>query len=89
MSTLEERLTRCPVDANPSLCTPGTCEVCKDDPRPVYAELHYVAMWLCGLCLDGAGGTCRVPGCALYGNHAPDLPLADAVTHLDPNTASP
>jgi hypothetical protein len=80
MSTLEERRAQCPVEACPPLCSPGTCTVCKYDDVP----LRYVALWLCALCLDGAGGTCHVPGCALCRNHAPDLPLTDEVVYLDP-----
>ena len=37
--------------------------------------LRSVTILLCSLCLGGAGGECHVPGCALYGNRAPDLPL--------------
>ena len=34
-----------------------------------------VQMWLCDLCLDGKGGECHTPGCALFLNRAPDLSL--------------
>lgn len=34
-----------------------------------------VTLWLCDLCLNGAGGECHTPGCALWINRAPDLPL--------------
>jgi hypothetical protein len=37
--------------------------------------LHQVTLWLCELCLSGAGGECHVPGCALWMNRAPDLPV--------------
>ena len=37
--------------------------------------LHRVELTLCSLCLDGAGGECHVPGCALWINRAPDLSL--------------
>jgi hypothetical protein len=30
---------------------------------------------LCELCIAGAGGECHVPGCVLWINRAPDLPL--------------
>ena len=42
------------------------------DPR-----LNRVTMILCDLCLDGAGGECHVPGCALWLNRAPDISLRD------------
>jgi hypothetical protein len=34
-----------------------------------------VAVSLCELCLDGVGGECHVPGCALWMKAAPDVPL--------------
>jgi hypothetical protein len=43
-------------------------------------KTHRVTMWLCDLCLDGKGGECHVPGCALYLNRAPDLPLRNSLT---------
>lgn len=49
---------------------------------PGAAELRHVALWLCHQCLSGAGGECHVPGCALWLNRAPDLPLEDKVTDL-------
>lgn len=50
------------------------------DPEPT---LHLVTLWLCSLCLDGAGGECHTPGCALWINRAPDLPLRNAVESID------
>ena len=38
---------------------------------------HEVTLILCSLCLRGAGGECHTPGCALWINRAPDLPLID------------
>lgn len=40
--------------------------------------LHDVCLTLCSLCLDGAGGECHTPGCALWLNRAPDLSLRDS-----------
>jgi hypothetical protein len=37
-----------------------------------------VTLTLCELCISGAGGECHVPGCALYLNRAPDIPLSAA-----------
>lgn len=39
--------------------------------------LHRVVLTLCNLCLDGKGGECHVPGCALWMSTAPDLPIRD------------
>lgn len=39
--------------------------------------LNHVALMLCDQCLDGAGGECHTPGCALWLNRAPDLPFRD------------
>lgn len=36
-----------------------------------------VTLVLCTDCLRGAGGECHTPGCALWMNRAPDVPLAD------------
>jgi hypothetical protein len=43
--------------------------------RGAEPELRLVALWLCVRCLTGAGGECHVPGCALWMNRAPDLPV--------------
>lgn len=48
--------------------TPGQA----DEPE---IPVRLVRLWLCDLCLDGAGGECHTPGCALWINRAPDLPL--------------
>ena len=37
--------------------------------------VHLVQMHLCELCLNGEGGQCHTPGCALWINRAPDLSL--------------
>ena len=50
---------------------PAGIEVTHDPEIPV----HLVQLWLCDLCLDGAGGECHVPGCALWINRAPDVAL--------------
>ncbi len=41
--------------------------------------LTKVTLTLCSLCLNGAGGQCHVPGCALWFKAAPDVPLWDYV----------
>lgn len=43
-------------------------------PEP---ELHLVTLVLCNLCMNGEGGECHTPGCALWLNRAPDLALWD------------
>ncbi len=40
---------------------------------PVYS----VAIALCALCLDGHGGECHVPACALFLKTSPDIRLRD------------
>jgi len=42
------------------------------------ADVRQVELSLCDLCLDGAGGECHTPGCALYLNRAPDLALRNS-----------
>jgi hypothetical protein len=39
--------------------------------------LHRVVVTLCALCIDGEGGECHTPGCALWLNRAPDLSIRD------------
>lgn len=49
-----------------------TCgTVSADDEVPVHRYLIY----LCDLCIGGAGGECHVPGCALWLNRAPDMAI--------------
>lgn len=52
------------------------------------AGLNTVTLRMCNLCLDGVGGECHVPGCALYLNRAPDLKLRGLplVVHVDPDS---
>ena len=42
-------------------------------------SLREVTLTLCHLCESGRGGECHTPGCALWMNRAPDVPL-----ELDP-----
>ena len=56
--------------------TPASIEVTHEPEIPV----RLVQLWLCDLCLDGEGGQCHTPGCALWINRAPDLPLRDGPT---------
>ena len=37
--------------------------------------LYRVTLTLCSRCLRGEGGECHTPGCGLWLNRAPDLPL--------------
>jgi len=34
---------------------------------------------ICDQCLDGAGGECHTPGCILFLNRGPDIPIRDSV----------
>jgi len=38
--------------------------------------VHSVRIRLCSACLGGEGGECHTPGCALWLNRAPDLPIS-------------
>ena len=44
-----------------------------------------VVVTLCDRCLDGEGGECHTPGCALWMNRAPDVPIRSKV---EPASAS-
>ncbi len=46
-------------------------------------KLHKVTLWLCDLCLSGAGGEGHAPGCAFWLNRAPDLPLHPGIAAED------
>lgn len=46
---------------------------CPEPPE----TLVRVTLVLCSRCLAGEGGTCHVPGCALWMNRAPDVPIVD------------
>lgn len=47
-------------------------------PAPEEVPVRLVRLWLCDPCLDGAGGECHTPGCAMWINRAPDIPLRDS-----------
>lgn len=38
-------------------------------------SLRKVTLTLCEPCIQGAGGECHTPGCALWMNRAPDIPI--------------
>lgn len=38
-------------------------------------DLHLVEIVLCTPCMNGEGGECHSPGCAMWLNRAPDLEL--------------
>lgn len=40
-------------------------------------ELQRVVLTMCSTCLDGEGGECHTPGCALWMNRAPDVSIRD------------
>lgn len=42
-------------------------------------QLERVTLTICSACLDGVGGECHVPGCALWMSTAPDIPIRDKV----------
>jgi hypothetical protein len=56
--------------------TPGGVEVTHDPQIPV----RLVQLRLCDPCLDGVGGECHTPGCSLWINRAPDLPIRNGVS---------
>lgn len=53
--------------------------------------VHHVLIALCDPCLDGAGGECHSPGCALWLHSAPDISLREhpmVEIYLDPGGAA-
>jgi hypothetical protein len=63
---------------------PDGIEVDHDPEIPV----RLVQIYLCDLCLDGAGGQCHVPGCALWFKSAPDISIRDWVTVIEPDASA-
>ena len=49
-------------------------------------RLREVTLTLCEACIEGAGGECHTPGCALWMNRAPDVPIQQAA--YEPSPAS-
>jgi hypothetical protein len=43
--------------------------------------LQNVSLTLCRECLEGKGGECHTPGCALWMSAAPDIPILDKTTN--------
>ena len=52
-------------------------------------SLHKIRLTLCSLCLLGEGGECHTPGCSLWINRAPDLPVTLQFWHLDEAVSAP
>jgi hypothetical protein len=51
-------------------------------------KLEIVTLQLCSSCLDGNGGICHVPGCALCRSTAPDIPIREsAIPRPSPDVA--
>ncbi len=50
------------------------------NPEP---KLRRVVATFCELCLEGAGTTCNVPGCALFRSVAPDIDWSGLVEDVD------
>lgn len=46
-------------------------------PRVSEPRLNIVTLTLCDACLDGDGGECHTPGCALWMVSAPDVPIRE------------
>lgn len=38
-------------------------------------KLKHIKIILCEACLNGSGGECHTPGCAMFLHDAPDLPI--------------
>ena len=49
--------------------------IIEDEIKEDEINLRRVTLYLCVLCLNGAGGECHSPGCALWINRAPDIPV--------------
>lgn len=55
-----------------------------ETPRESADEVRVYRLELCGRCVRGEGGECHTPGCALWMNRAPDVPILSKVTALLP-----
>lgn len=36
-------------------------------------------IYMCDACLDGEGGECHTPGCVLWINRGPDIPIREQI----------
>jgi hypothetical protein len=45
-----------------------------------------VTLVLCTGCLAGKGGECHTPGCSLWMNRGPDIPIVDSCEEFKPLT---
>jgi len=50
-------------------------------------ELQRCSIYLCSRCLDGEGGECHTPGCALWMNRAPDVPIRSRIESVEATTS--
>ena len=59
------------------------------DGTPAVTEvpLRTVTLTLCVPCLAGEGGECHSPGCALWMNRAPDIPVTQHLTEAETEAA--
>lgn len=64
-----ERLAR--LGVTPDQAAEGVRRASADDDP----EVHLYAVYLCDLCVQGEGGECHTPGCALWINRAPIFSL--------------
>lgn len=52
------------------------------EEESVKVPLNKVTLHMCGLCLDGAGGECHVPGCVFWMTQAPGIPIRNRVVSI-------
>lgn len=70
--TDEDGCTNCLADLSAVYTPHDPIPASHPDAEIVLTE---VKLTLCSLCLNGMGGQCHVPGCALWMKAAPDVPL--------------
>jgi hypothetical protein len=58
----------------------------KGGPSEEAFALETVTVTLCSGCIDGVGGECHTPGCALWISTAPDISIRDRVEPFVPGS---
>ncbi len=66
-------------DHKPCICH-GKGAVARAQQEELEESVSPMILDVCGLCREGAGGECHVPGCAFWMNRAPDIPLSSMLT---------
>lgn len=57
--------------------------VVKDVEESLIDPLNKVTLYMCSLCLDGAGGECHVPGCVFWMMQSPEISIRERILDFE------